>query len=168
MVLCTRCKKEKNIVQFLSKKEKILKTCEDCRELSYHKSCKHGKRKTLCEICGGASLCECGKEKSNCKICFREPLKIFIRRIIYRAKDKDQKNKRYDENNFIDQDFIQKILEKSKKCFYCEKEMQFIQYNDDMCTIYRKNNEEGFTKDNCVLACRKCNLSKPRPRKFIL
>jgi hypothetical protein len=46
-----------------------------------------------------------------------------------------------------------KILYKEKKCYYCEK-------NSKELTVDRVNNNEGYTRRNCVVACRKCNDKK--------
>ena len=48
-----------------------------------------------------------------------------------------------------------------KKCFYChspifwKKHGQLKSYNLD-----RKNNSEGYTKNNCVVCCKRCNFGK--------
>lgn len=34
-----------------------------------HKKCCHGKRKSVCKLCGGASLCQHEREKFSCKLC---------------------------------------------------------------------------------------------------
>jgi len=39
------------------------------REPSGHKRCQHGKRKTRCNQCGGASICEHNRERNRCQEC---------------------------------------------------------------------------------------------------
>ena len=43
--------------------------------------------------------------------------------------------------------------------------MQLINYDNTLCTIERLDNSIGHTKANCVLACRKCNVSKVGQRE---
>ena len=76
------------------------------------------------------------------------------------SRCRDIKKNIYDTHNFIDIPFLNQLVNRSTQCHYCDIQMQFINYNDTLCTIERLNNNIGHIKSNCVLACRKCNLSK--------
>lgn len=80
--------------------------------------------------------------------------------MIKSSKGKDIKRNQYDADHHIDKFFIKQLIETSTKCHYCEVQMQFTQYTNDLCTIERLNNNIGHIKSNCVLACRKCNFSR--------
>lgn len=46
-----------------------------------------------------------------------------------------------------------RVLYENDTCFYCEEIAE-------VRTIDRVDNEKGYIPDNCVMACRKCNLLK--------
>jgi hypothetical protein len=81
-------------------------------------------------------------------------------RIIKNSQKSDIKNKRYDAKNFIDYPFIETLISNSNKCHYCQVEMQFLDFNDTLCTIERLDNNIGHVKVNCVIACKKCNIKR--------
>jgi hypothetical protein len=85
--------------------------------------------------------------------------------MIKNSKTKDIKYNRYDANNFIDRCFLEWIMDESMNCHYCKFEMQFIEYDGDLCTIERLDNSIGHTKANCVLACKACNIGRIGQRK---
>lgn len=178
---CTRCKNVHNIEEYQSDAGRKLKMCKRCRilrgEWNEKNKCVHNLRKGLCKKCGGGSLCIhdrskyqcincCGssmcihnKEKDQCKLC-SDPIKITIMNMIKSSKHTDIKKNKYDANHFIDYPFVEQLVFESKNCHYCKIEMQFIEYQDDMCTIERLDNSIGHIKSNCVLACRECNFRK--------
>jgi hypothetical protein len=180
--ICIRCKNEKEINNFLSEAGHTLKQCKRCREIrliqAHKHQCSHGKQKQKCKFCGGSSICKHGKQKQKCKFCggsaicqhrkqkyqcrncCKDVIKLTIRKMINNSKTKDIKYNKYDANNFIDKCFLEMLMDESMNCHYCNIEMQLIEYNDTLCTIERKDNSIGHIKSNCVLACRKCNLSK--------
>lgn len=127
-----------------------------CRECNGSQICDHGRRKEQCKDCDGNGICEHNKHRYFCKIC-SNPTKITIKRMLRQSKTNDIKKGRYDANNFIDKCFIEMLMDESMNCHYCKKEMQLIEFNDDLCTIERLDNSIGHIKSNCVLACRKCN-----------
>jgi len=181
-VKCPRCKCYRTEEDFI-KEGRRLKTCYNCR--SYAKNnriknkCPHGKQKSRCFDCGGSELCEhnrfkfqciacdgsniCihNKQRCFCKIC-SNPLKITIRNWITNSKESDKKYNRYDADRFIDKCFLKELVKDYPNCFYCEVELQYINNNDTLATIERLDNSVGHIKSNCVLACRKCNLSRER------
>jgi hypothetical protein len=77
------------------------------------------------------------------------------------SKLADKKNNRYDLTNFIDKCFVKNLIEDSDdKCYYCNCELQYINYTGNLATIERIDNKLGHIKGNCVIACRTCNLSR--------
>jgi hypothetical protein len=85
--------------------------------------------------------------------------------MIKHSKHRDKKSNLYDPNNFIDKCFLKGLMDESMQCYYCSIIMQLINYNDSLCTIERLNNQIGHIKSNCVLACRKCNISRVGQRE---
>lgn len=73
LVSCTKCKKEKDVLDFMNERSKQLKMCIVCREKGKESKnrnkCKHDKRRNLCKECGGTSICEHGRERRRCKNC---------------------------------------------------------------------------------------------------
>ena len=70
---CTRCKSWKPIPMFLNATGRKLKSCELCRNRDKKNKnknkCEHGRIKSTCKECGGASICEHGRIQSTCKEC---------------------------------------------------------------------------------------------------
>ena len=85
--------------------------------------------------------------------------------MFFGSKRHDIKIDKYDANNFIDKCFIEMLMDESMECYYCKIQMQLVNFDDTLCTIERLDNRIGHTKANCVLACRKCNVSKVGQRK---
>jgi len=134
---------------------RIRNRCKDCGGASI---CEHGRRRSRCKDCGGASICEHGRQRSHCKDC-SDPIKVTIKNWISTSRANDKKKDRYDANNFIDKCFLKGLVEDYPNCYYCTIPLQYIEYQDDLATIERIDNSLGHIKSNCVLACRKCNLS---------
>jgi hypothetical protein len=130
--------------------------CKECGGVSI---CEHGRIRSQCKECGGASICEHNKERSKCKLC-TDPVKITINNWIKSSRASDKKYKRYDADHFIDRCFLKGLVEDNPNCYYCKIELQYIVYNDDLSTIERLDNSIGHIKSNCVLACKKCNISR--------
>jgi len=69
---CPRCRCWRNNEDFI-KNNKVLKTCENCRENSKKSNeknkCEHGRRRNECLECGGASICEHKRIRSSCIEC---------------------------------------------------------------------------------------------------
>jgi hypothetical protein len=147
--VCNICKKMKSIDNYV-KNDNILKNCLICRE--YKKAnkeknkCIHNRRKSLCKNCDGTSICihrrekskckECGgtsicihrREKNRCKECGNEVHKT-IKIMISASKNKDKKYNRYEEDKFVDYDYVKELIEKSQdKCYYCICQLQYIIY----------------------------------------
>ena len=66
---CKTCRKDLEPIVF-NENGKDYKTCNTCRnKRKARRKCPHGKRKSQCKDCGGASICEHGRRKSRCKDC---------------------------------------------------------------------------------------------------
>jgi hypothetical protein len=154
---------------------RVLYTCVPCKgggicEHEKHRSrcklcgggslCEHERRRSDCKLCGGSQICEHDIKRNNCKICSDE-IHITITNWIYHSKQNDKKYDRYDEINFIDYDFCKELIQESGKfCYYCDIELQYIEYNSTLATIERLDNDIGHIKENCVIACRTCNIGR--------
>lgn len=68
--------------------------------------------------------------------------------------------------NISKEDFIKWHNSQKKKCVYCDRtEQEAIKDrngNYKRLTIDRKNNNEGYSLDNIVLACHRCNTIKSK------
>jgi len=181
-VKCPRCKCYRTEEDFF-KEGRRLKTCYNCR--SYAKNyriknkCPHDRQKSKCRDCGGTEICihnnhksyckECGgsqicihkKQRCICKTCSC-PVEVSIRQWISSSKESDKNYNRYDADRFIDRCFLKELIKDFRNCYYCKIELQYVEYNDKLATIERLNNKLGHIKSNCVIACRKCNLSRER------
>ena len=130
-------------------------SCKDC---GGSQICEHNRQRNTCKDCEGASICEHNRQRSDCKKC-SDPIKITIKNWISTSRQTDKKYDRYDADNFIDKCFLQGLVEDYPNCYYCTIPLQYIEFQDDLATIERIANSLGHIKSNCVLACRKCNLS---------
>ena len=140
-VKCTKCKNDKNIIHFM-KDNKQMKFCDDCRD--------YYRKYTI------KNYCPCGKRKANCRI-HNDARTIVIKNIICHSKSNDKKYNRFDENQFIDKQFVSNLLDLYENCFYCNCKLNFDKRNPQLATIERLDNTLGHIKRNCVIACYKCN-----------
>jgi len=132
-----------------------------CKNCSGSQICIHNKQKSKCIECGGSDFCKHNKLRYYCKTC-TDPVKVSIKCWISSLKVSDKKYNRYDADRFIDRCFLKELIKDFPNCYYCEVELQYIEYNDTLATIERLDNSKGHIKSNCVIACRKCNLSRER------
>lgn len=137
---CTLCKKDFEKSQFITKRLQESTICNNCRK-KHHPSCEHKNERYYCKVCN-------------------DPIKLTIKNMVTASKQTDKKYHRYDPVNAIDKEFVQGLINQSSKCHYCKIQMQFNNYNDTLATIERLDNTKAHNKDNCVLACRTCNLSR--------
>jgi len=132
--------------------------CIDC---GGSELCKHYRFKFQCIACDGSNICIHNKQRQWCKIC-TDPVKVSIQGWIVNSKQSDREYNRYDADRFIDKCFLKELVKDYPNCYYCEVELQYVDNNDTLATIERLNNKFGHTKKNCVIACKKCNLSRER------
>jgi len=136
--------------------------CFDCGGVGF---CKHRIRKIYCIKCDGSFYCKHNLNKYRCKSCSKAE-EIKIQFWIFGSKQSDKKYNRYDADRFIDKCFLKELIKDYRNCYYCEVELQYVDNNDTLATIERLDNSKGHIKSNCVIACRKCNLSKVGQRKL--
>ena len=168
--MCSGCKKQCLENLFLAKSKRITKMCLPCRDVSkkYHEShrCEHNKQKYFCLICdggaycehniqramcltcGGTSLCEHECKKSECKSC-NNPVDITIRHMLSASKQTDMLKNRYNQDEFVDYLFLEKLIKESNDtCCYCAEALNYDKRNARLATIERINNSIGHTKSN--------------------
>ena len=72
-IKCPKCKTYRYQKDFLNDKNRILKTCKRCREISIKSrnknKCEHDKRRNRCKECGGSEICQHNRQRSQCKKC---------------------------------------------------------------------------------------------------
>ena len=185
--ICCKCRKEKDLRKFKIKiYGKRATGCIECNDTAKiyaeRGKCPHGKRKSKCRECGGASICshrrekskcrECGalrfarrKAKNTCKIC-NDVIKITIKNWIQCSRQSDKKYNRFDPDHFIDTDFLRGLVEDFEFCYYsdCKVKLQYTEYRSDLGTIERLNNFVGHVKSYCVLSCKNCNYKRNSDR----
>lgn len=156
---CIKCLEMKSI-------SRIKNYCEHnrqrflCIECGGSSMCEHNRERNRCIQCKGVGICEHNRRRERCKEC-NAPIPITIKNMVYHSKQHDKKNNRYDQVNFIDYCFVKNLIDDcNNKCFYCDCELQYQQYADNLGTIERLDNSIGHIKGNCVIACRTCNFSK--------
>jgi len=164
-VKCPRCKCFRTEKDFI-KNNRLLKTCINCRNNSKnfrlkHQMCIHNLQKYFCRKCDGTQICKDNKQIYLCKKC-SNPISVSIRQWIFTSKQSDKKYNRYDADRFIDKCFLKELVKDYPNCYYCEVQLQYFDFNDTLATIERLDNSKGHIKSNCVIACRKCNLSRER------
>ena len=76
----------------------------------------------------------------------------------------DIQKKKYDDDKFVDFQFVISLLvDKKLSCFYC-KESVYLFYNyvreNKQWTLERIYNERGHNTDNVEIACLNCNLRR--------
>jgi len=132
-----------------------------CKNCGGSQICKHNLQRCFCKDCGGSEICKHNLQRYWCKTC-SDPIKVSIRRWIIHSKESDKKYNRFDVDRFIDKCFLKELVRDYPNCYYCKIELQYIEYNDTLATIERLNNSIGHIKSNCVLCCKKCNLTRER------
>jgi len=123
--------------------------------------CTHNLHKFRCIDCGGSQICIHNKQRQWCKNCSGS-VKVNIQGWIISSKQSDKKYNRFDVDRFIDKCFLKELVKDYPNCYYCEVQLQYFDFNDTLATIERLDNSKGHIKSNCVIACRKCNLSRER------
>lgn len=112
--------------------------------------------------------CDCGdvtesrwsdlRRTKNCVSCghktHSKPFKAMYNRLVSTA------NKRGLECSITYDDYVNDIS--GENCHYCESEINWTEYGGGQKSYFvdRKDNEVGYTKDNSVPCCTKCNYGK--------
>ncbi len=101
----------------------------------------------------------CSVDKDVCR-----EMKRQIQNKISSYKMQDIQKKKYDDDKFVDFQFVISLLvDKKLSCFYC-KESVYLFYNyvreNKQWTLERIYNERGHNTDNVEIACLNCNLRR--------
>ena len=86
----------------------------------------------------------------------------------YKRQDNNAKRK-FENENFINLDWIQQKLQENKNCTYCKTPFhKYIEDGKVICNITadRINNALPHHKDNCNLACTSCNVRRGHKSLF--
>mgnify|MGYP006140109951 CR=1 FL=1 len=79
-------------------------------------------------------------------------------------KTQDKKKGLYDLQNIVDEEYVFNEIYKSKHiCFYCNEGVHVLYENarePKQWTLDRINNDIGHNKNNVVIACLQCNVSR--------
>ena len=148
--LCKRCNKSYEIDAFL-KNNKLLKTCMNCRlALNTYKK---------------THLCEHEKQPNNCRKCYEllgveYLLDWTIKKIVYNSRKSDIFFYRYDQENYIDYDFVRELVLNFPSCCYCDIVLTYNDFSPDMCSIERIDNTKCHSKDNVKISCLSCNIHR--------
>jgi hypothetical protein len=106
-----------------------------------HILCEHNKQKRHCRDCGLGSFCEHLRFRSSCADC--SPVGVY-KRYLYSARDRNL----VFSLNFNEYDVLSKM-----PCSYCGN-------TSTRNGIDRKDNSVGYTSENSVPCCSKCNFMK--------
>lgn len=166
----TKRKNKLNLVGKTFGRLKIIREV-DKKEIGYFNSFINKSRFWLCK-------CKCGNEKINStgaltrkirpvlscgcltkeiasKIFRKKPFEWLFNRFIRISKiDKKDVKITYD-------DFLE--FTKQNRCHYCNANINWQNFSHKNKRAYhldRKNNNEGYTKENCVVCCSRCNHGK--------
>lgn len=87
-----------------------------------------------------------------------------LRKKISSYKSQDRRKNIYNDDEFIDFDFVINLFKETQlKCYYCDKQV-FVIYDNvresKQWTIERIDNRIGHNKNNSVMACLDCNLRR--------
>ena len=87
-----------------------------------------------------------------------------LRKKISSYKSQDRRKNIYNEDEFIDFEFVINLFKETQlKCYYCSKQV-FVIYDNvrdsKQWTIERIDNRIGHNKNNSVMACLDCNLKR--------
>ena len=91
------------------------------------------------------------------------PLEYKFRRMINTSKETDKIKNIFDDENYIDIDYLNKLYEiQNGLCLYCKclMDLDFTRDNTNKISIQRINNDIGHIKINCVFSCLNCNVSR--------
>ena len=91
---------------------------------------------------------------------FKHNKENYLQHKVNNCKYYDRKKDYYNEFKTISKDWIKKtIKEQFNRCYYCHAVMTYGEgyTNKTDITVERIDNNEAHNKDNCVMACLKCN-----------
>lgn len=152
--ICTHCKKEKPLDQFNKGNDKdgLGFGCVECGKKYYQKNRQRIITYTKNYI----------KKHKNKVIMYMNKYGHTIRGIY--ASTKSKAKKRHIIFTLNKEEFINWFNKQEKVCVYCERtEKEAIKDKNRHCnrlTIDRKDNQKGYSSNNIVLCCHRCNTIK--------
>jgi hypothetical protein len=186
--ICNKCKTEKNITKFSrdkSKKDNRCSMCKTCRRKYCKKYIKNNQKKI--KIYRKMWYQEHKKEMSDYRKNNRKKAQIYEKKYykinkksikihkkvyclsadgIYMTLKNNAKNKKM-KFSLIKKDFINWYNNQKQECHYCMRSLKEIKQDiienkkyKGRLSIDRKDNNKGYTLNNIVLACRRCNYIK--------
>lgn len=79
-------------------------------------------------------------------------------------KNQDLKKRKYNEDEFIDIEYIKKkLIDCELKCYYCREEVMVLYKSvrePKQWSVERLDNNYGHNKNNITIACLSCNISR--------
>ena len=179
LLSCNRCLKKSQEFRNKYKCEHGKQKCR-CKECGGKSICPHGRRniecslcenssqicihkkiKNRCLLCDGSYICDHKKRKDSCRECNSDDMKFTIKTILHCSKNEDKKRNLYDEENFIDYDYVDDLINNSlNKCMYCYVNLINNKYSPKMLSIERIDVNKGHIKGNCSICCLDCNKGK--------
>lgn len=105
------------------------------------------------------------KLRSYCKACANAYMKRYMNETGKGRFRRLKKNSFQDKVpvNMTETEFVEWFNRQEMKCHYCKAQLEFVygrHWNWNGLTIDRVNPQIGYTIDNIVLACRRCNIIK--------
>lgn len=93
-----------------------------------------------------------------------KPLSKCLNKKINSYKQQDILKKKYNRENFInEEEVVEKLLVSKLSCYYCKNPMVLFYTlcrQPDQWTLERLDNNIGHSCENTVVACLKCNLQR--------
>jgi hypothetical protein len=166
MKQCTRCKQIKNIIEFTKDKynsDGLDNWCKDCKRI--WQSSKRGK-----EAMNRYNRSPKGKKTAKKYYYSKKGQKRYKNYSLTPqgifAHIKGGANHRKILFDINKEDFVEWYNNQTKKCIYCDRiEIEAIKDrngNYKRLSIDRKDNNKGYTLDNIVLCCHRCNTIKSK------
>ena len=189
---CNGCRCWREPTDFI-KNDKVVKTCKTCREYREKNADKINERKKKWRIENVVKLREHERQyvaenkdkvsnykkkyavenKDKIKQSYVEqqqnnPLRTKLKNMIKSSIQTDKnKNRTYNEEDFITYEFLMSLYEEQQgKCYYencnCDMTLDFNKScrSSTQITVQRLDNEIAHIKLNCVLSCFFCNCMK--------
>lgn len=90
-------------------------------------------------------------------------IRHFLRQKCSGYRSQDLRKGKYCMESFMILEHIINLLLDGMKCFYCREDVMIVYENvrdPRQWTLERIDNSLGHNRDNCVIACLKCNLKR--------
>lgn len=153
---CCKCREEFPKELFVQKKNgELTLRCIACLKEDGVIICSHTLLKVNCKHCSVS--CMHKKEITSCRMC-SDPVPILVHKMVCNSLERDKRKDQFDADNCVDYEHVLGLIQEAeKKCHYCQCQLQYITYKDDLASLERLTNSLGHLKGNCVISCLKCN-----------